>query len=188
MVSEEGALQGASNNAANMLLQSANTDWVIESKLELNRKPVRVGEQGGIIAYQDDDNYVKLILTRASGGFFGDADASIELAVEHEGSQNSAAKIPVSGWMKEEGLPTVVLKLEKKGNTYTASYSGDGSNFKKLGSTEIVLSDIQAGVIVSDGIRSEGGLFAAFLSQQNQELEPMTAKFDYFRIENTGSN
>ena len=39
LTSANGDIQGATNNAENILLQSANTDWTIDSKLVFRRKP-----------------------------------------------------------------------------------------------------------------------------------------------------
>ena len=38
ITSQKGDIQGASNNAENILLQSSNTDWTIESKMEFSKE------------------------------------------------------------------------------------------------------------------------------------------------------
>jgi hypothetical protein len=43
------------------------------------------------------------------------------------------------------------LKLEKKGSLYTAFYSLDGVTFEKLGTADMSLKDVRAGLIVCDG-------------------------------------
>jgi beta-glucosidase len=183
----DGDIQGNANNAENILVQSANTDWVIESGLEFTRRPQRSGEQGGIVACQDEDNYVKLIYTCARGRMFGDSESYIELAVEREGSQYTSARIPASGSIEEEDIISVRLKLEKKGSSYTAYYSTDGESFMLLGSTEAVLSDIRAGLIACNGAAPSGRRSPSFRMQQQRDIEPLKVRFDYFRIENTGS-
>jgi len=58
---EEGDVSEKSNNARNILLQSANNDWTIETKLIGSRAPSQP-ENAGIIVWQDDHNFVKLML------------------------------------------------------------------------------------------------------------------------------
>jgi beta-glucosidase len=188
ITAQDGDIRGDANNAENILLQPANTDWVIESGLEFSRRPVRVGEQGGILALQDEDNYVKLISTNASAGLFGGSEPYIELAVEPRGSQYTAARIQAGTLYGEEKPGSVVLRLEKKGSTYTASYSTDGKSFALLGSTQAVLSDVKAGLIACSGVRPSGGRSPfPFGRQREEDTGPLKVRFDYFRIENSGS-
>ncbi len=56
ITAREGDIKGSFNNAENILLQSANTDWFAESRIEFSKRPSKPDQQGGIIAYQDDDN------------------------------------------------------------------------------------------------------------------------------------
>ena len=188
ITAEEGDIREQSNNAENLLLQSANTDWVIETGLEFSRRLFRDGEQGGIVALQDDDNYVKLIYTSARAGMFAGNEPYIELAVERSGSQYTAARIPAGDFHGEGDLLSVVLRLEKEGSEYTAWYSVDGESFEPLGSTKAVLGNIRAGLIACNGMRPAGGRFSfPFGRQQGEEIEPLKVRFDYFRIENSGS-
>ena len=184
ITAQEGDIMGESNNAENILLQSANTDWMIESRLELSRKPARRGEQTGIIALQDEDNYVKLIYTAAGGrGFFGADNANIELAVERGGSQFTSARSSGDALALESDMPSIVLRLRKKGSHYTAYYSADGQNFEMLGSTENAMRDIKAGLIACNGTPVSDRFYAAFMrGRQNAEPESLKVRFDYFRI------
>ena len=60
ITSEAGDVSEGSNNAKNILLQSANNDWTIETKLVCSRTPSQP-ENAGILAYENDDNFVKLM-------------------------------------------------------------------------------------------------------------------------------
>ncbi len=75
ITSAKGDIVSTNNNAENILLQSANTDWTIESKIVCSRKPSGFAQNAGILAYQDDDNFVKLVYRaggrRGMGGFGG---------------------------------------------------------------------------------------------------------------------
>jgi beta-glucosidase len=184
ITSQKGDIAGASNNAENILLQSANTDWTVESKIAFSRRPTDI-EQGGLVAYQDDDNYVKLVYNSARKGFMG-SDELIELIVETNGSQYSASSIKTIGLLKDNS--TFVLKLEKKGSNYTAYYSIDGNVFNLLGSTEAVLSDVKTGLIVCDGVGGSGFPSMGGMDQQQNAPEKvkLEVSYDYFHIINTG--
>ncbi|MBG0857908.1 MAG: glycoside hydrolase family 3 C-terminal domain-containing protein [Bacteroidales bacterium] len=186
ITAQEGDIKGSANNAKNILLQSANTDWVIESRLEFSKRPSRPDQQGGIIAYQDDDNYVKLVYTNSTKGFMG-GDELIELLIETQGSQYSAANVKTLGLVPDD--LAIVFRLEKKGSRYTAWYATGGGDFVLLGSTDAVLSDIKAGLIACDGAPVPmGGMFAQIMDAFAPAPEqPLKVRFDYFNIGNMGN-
>jgi hypothetical protein len=186
ITAQEGDTKGSANNAKNILLQSANTDWIAESRLEFSKRPSKPDQQGGIIAYQDDDNYVKLVYTNSTKGFMG-GDELIELLIETQGSQYSAANVKTLGLVPDD--LAIVLKLEKKGSRYTAWYATGGGDFVLLGSTDAVLSDIKAGLIACDGARTPMGDLMAQMMGMNAIVadKPFKVRFDYFNIGNTGN-
>jgi beta-glucosidase len=184
ITAKTGDIKGTANNAENILLQSANTDWLIASRMEFSKRPSKLDQQGGIIAYQDDNNYVKLVYINSSKGFLG-GDEYIELLVERQGEQYSAANIKTTGLVPDD--LAMVLKLEKKGSKYTAYYATGGKDFELLGSTDVVLRDIKAGLITCDGANNaNGGLFAQSGNAADAK-KPFKVKYDYFDITNTGN-
>lgn len=193
ITSREGDLQAENNNAENILLQSANNDWTIESKLVFSRRPSGFSQNGGLLAYQDDDNYIKLVYSagggrRGFGGFGGQSPGSMLLVTEENGYQKNAATLSMADIITDSN--TLFLKLEKQGSLYTASCSSDGRNYRTIGSAEILLKDIRAGVVVCDGVPD--ARFARFMNmpgmqQQRREPEtPFEVSYDYFRIRNRG--
>ncbi|MTK54474.1 glycoside hydrolase family 3 C-terminal domain-containing protein [Paludibacter sp.] len=191
ITSGKGDITEASNNAENILLQSANTDWTIETKLVCSRKPSGFSQNAGLVAYQDDNNFVKLVYRAGGGGRrgmtragAGEQPGSVELSVESNGSQKSAVTLSMDGIIQNDN--TLILKLVKKGAVYTASCSADGVNFKPVGSADMVLKDIQSGVMVCDGVTS--GRMGGFprMQQAPQPTTPFEVAFDYFRIINNG--
>jgi beta-glucosidase len=198
ITSEKGDIVSSNNNAMNILLQSANTDWTIDSKIICSRKPSGQTQNAGILAYQDDDNYVKLVYRagggrRGMGGFGGGfgtpgvQPGSVELVIEVNGYQKSAAMLSMQDIIKDDN--TLVLKLEKKGNIYTASCSADGKNFKAVGTADAMLMDIKAGMIVCDGVPPVGRRGNQGFPQQpqtTQTVTPFEVAFDYFHIVSNG--
>jgi beta-glucosidase len=191
---QKGDIIGASNNAENILLQSANTDWTIVSKLTFSRKPSSFNQQGGLIAYQDDDNFVKLVYRsnprfgRGGGGGGGNSGV-LDMIVESKGYYFSLAN-PRSNDVITDNNYTLVLKLERKGGTITGSYSRDGKEFTKIATASIILRDAKAGLIVCNG-SDEGrprmpGMQMPAMQAPQQNQSDFEVAFDYFRITNTG--
>ena len=187
---EKGDIVSTNNNAENILLQSANTDWTIESKMVYSRKPWGFSENGGILAYQDDDNFVKLVYRpdimrrRFSGsGGTGVQPGSVELIAEMDGYQRSAGILSMAEIIKDDN--TLIMRLEKKGSLYTASCSSDGKSFKTIGTADIILKNVKAGMIVCKG--SDEGIPSYLRTQMPEPPQgDFDVSYDYFRITNTG--
>ncbi len=186
ITSETGDLSEGSNNAKNLLLQSANNDWIIDTKLVCSRTPSQP-ENAGILVYENDDNFVKLVLravtktTRQSGVQPGTIDLIIE--------ENGIAKSTASFNLRNEitGNNSLILRLEKYGSIYTAYYSLDGVKFEKMGAADILLKDIKAGLIVCDGIIISGMKSVYYFnSDTTKPNTPFDVSFDYFHIANKG--
>lgn len=187
ITARDGDLKGASNSAANLLLQSANADWVVESKMTFSRTPSLLDQQGGLIAYEDDDNYVKLVYDRASHGFAGIGNY-LELVVERNGVQYLVANTETESLFDCER--SIVFRLEKEGSRYRGYYSKDGINFTLLGETDVVLRDVQAGILAVNGDPESRGpsQFAALLGQREDTREeaPFEVTVDYFQVRSQG--
>ncbi|MBN1927544.1 MAG: glycoside hydrolase family 3 C-terminal domain-containing protein [Prolixibacteraceae bacterium] len=191
ITSEVGDVSEATNNAKNLLLQSANNDWTIETKLVCSRTPSQP-ENAGILVYQDDENFVKLmfraVIKTSRGGRSGEAQVqpgTIDLIME----ENDIAKSLASFNLRSEitGNNSLILKLEKKGSIYTASWSLDGEKFEKLGTADILLKDIKAGLIACDGVITQYMKSTFWFNSDTTKPDtPFDVAFDYFRIDNKG--
>lgn len=190
ITTEVGDISEDTNNAKNILLQSANNDWVIETKLVGSRIPSQP-ENAGIVVYQNDDNFLKLMfraVIKTSRGGRGNEPVqpgTIDLLMEENGIAKSFASFnlrePITG---DKAL---ILKLEKKGSTYNAFYSLDGQKYEALGTADILLKDIKAGLIASDGIVTQYMKSTFYFdSDTTKPNTPFDVSFDYFRISNSG--
>jgi len=194
ITSDKGDIVSTNNNAENILLQNANTDWTLESRIVYSRKPSGFAQNGGILAYQDDDNFVKLIYRaggrRGIGGFGGPGGqgvqpGTVELIVEKYGYQTSAAVLSMADIIKDDN--TLILKLDKKGTLYTASCSTDGKIFKAIGTADVMLKDVKAGLITCDGVvPARMRTFPGMQQQASQPETPFEVAYDYFHIINKG--
>ena len=111
----------------------------------------------------------------------GQGGASVQIVCEEGG--NSKATVTVT----PEGIKDNViwLRLQKKGDTYTAWYSADGKKYVEAGQVETGLKDIQAGLIACDGVMPSFGGFRRG-AQVPVQPQPMKASFEMFKITSTG--
>ena len=186
ITSETGDVSEKSNSAKNIILQSANNDWTIETKLVCSRTPSQP-ENAGIIVYENDDNFVKLMFravtktTRQQGVQPG----TLDFLIEENGIAKSAGTFNLRAEIT--GSNSLILKLEKSGSIYTAYYSLDGVKYDKLGTANSLLKDIKAGLIVCDGIITQSMTSTFYFnSDTTKPPTPFDVAFDYFRIVNKG--
>lgn len=190
ITSEVGDVSEGTNNAKNILLQSTNNDWVIETKLVASRIPSQP-ENAGIIVYGDDDNFVKLmfraVIKTTRMGRPGDPlpPGTVDLIMEENGITKSMGSINLQKPIINNN--PLILRLEKKGSLYTAYYSMDGDEFTLLGNANILLKDIRSGLIVCDGIVTQYMKSTFWFDSDTTKPDtPFDVLFDYFRIENSG--
>ncbi len=191
---EKGDIVLLTNNAVNILMQSANTDWTIDSRMVCSRKPSGSTENAGILAYQDDDNFVKLVYkaSAARRGFGGPAvsaavqPGTLDIITECCGFQKSVVSLSMTNIIKDDN--TLFLRLEKKGSLYVASCSSNGKSYREVGRSDILLTDLKAGIIVCNGVPPAGrGNYPGLQQQTTQAETPFEVAYDYFRIVNKGS-
>jgi len=187
----KGDITQAANSATNILLQQANSDWTIETKMHCLAAPAPPAQNAGLVAYQCDDNFVKFVRT-ATFNFRRQAEAGalspgqLQLVVEENGQQKSVANLPLDGVAMQDNV--LWLRLDKQGDTYTAWYSVDGKKYEKMGTAQAVLKDVQAGVIACEGVMAMmgrgGGGFGR--GMQMPAADPLKVSFTDFKIVNRG--
>lgn len=135
-------------------------DWTIETKVDgsaLNEQY----QQGGLIVYGGDDDYVKLdyITDNAPGAALSNRiEFRSEVGGVVQNPQPQLAPAPGAVWS---------LRITKSGNAFTGSYSADGTTWTELGTVQ--------NAAVAD---ARVGLFSLGANQQASK----TVKFDYFRV------
>jgi len=158
----KGDIYGSDNSAPkNFTLQNAPTgDWVMETKVDGSAFN-EAYQQGGLIAYGDDANYVKLdYVTNNTAG------SAVTRRIELRGEIGDVVQDPQAD-VGDLTQGVWYLRLIKEGNTYRGSYSADGTAWTDLGS---VTNTAVAGAKV--------GLMAFGVGQTASK----TAKFDYFHL------
>jgi regulation of enolase protein 1 (concanavalin A-like superfamily) len=163
---EPGDLAGRINNARNLLVQPALGDWTIQSRVTFSAAPAVPGPQAGIIAYQNDDNYLKLGWEYRGG--------AASLTETSEDSLSGApvtqvlARVPTAGMIGA----TVSLRMTKHGSQYTTYWSADGVSWVRMYSVGASLSDVEVGLFGYTG---------------TVEARPFDVAFDYFLVAGSGT-
>jgi beta-glucosidase len=164
---EPGDLVTTTNTAKNLVLQPAPGDWTMTSKLTFSALPSAATQQGGIIAYQDDDNYLKFDLEATSS-----TNLQLKTSLEDSLQSNPAVSsspiqvnqtlntTPMTGVLPSDD--TIWLRMSKQGYTYTTSYSLDGQTWVRVWSTGATLRDLKVGPFAFNGAATASNLRVAF--------------------------
>jgi regulation of enolase protein 1 (concanavalin A-like superfamily) len=156
---EQGDLGGTNPPARNILVQPALGNWAMVSKLSFSTAPHVANQQGGIIAYQDDANWLKLDW-EYSGGV-------AQLAETTSDNQNISstqvaqvlATVPTAGLLSSN---TVWLAMDKIGPRYTTYYSTDGVHFTPIYNVGASLSNVKVGLFAWNGPATANDLKVSF--------------------------
>jgi alpha-glucuronidase len=170
ITSQQGDLQGSVNTAKNVALQDVDGDWTVDSRLVFSRPLANNNEQGGIIAYTDDDHYVKLTWEMSN------AAAPInKVHVVLLGERNAVDAISeVTGANAQHIVGAdgaIWFRMTKTGNTYKGYYSSDGSVYRFMGSTTLDVEPAGSGLVAFNRAGTSTDLDVAF---------------DYFHIHSLG--
>jgi len=144
ITSQSGDLQGNVNTARNLVLDDVDGDWTMQSKVVFSRALAANNEQGGILAYADDQNYVKL------GWEMSSVTQPInKLRVVFMREQNGTAQtMQVTGADAQRIVGAdgaIWLRITKAGSTYKAYYSSDGAVWKYFATTTLNVEPARAG-------------------------------------------
>jgi glucose/arabinose dehydrogenase/PKD repeat protein/type 1 glutamine amidotransferase len=160
-----GDINGTANGGPrNFLLQRMPAgDWKVETKVKATM--THRWQLAGLIAYGDDDNYVKLdMAARNTNGSAKDLYAELvsERNAQFGNGGNRSVETPEStesGWFW--------LRLAKTGNSYEGWVSYDGLNWTSMGQP-----------VTNNANLDRVGLMAI----GPEQVAPVTVGFDYFRV------
>ena len=145
IIGKTGDMWSTCNNPANILLQQApDGDFVIQTKLSIH--PTTEYQQGGLIFFNDVDNYLKLdVLWAAVAG-----GENVEFLQEQNGEIPEPLSWP---YFTVDLNQPAFLMIIKSGNTYTGYYSPDGQVWSILGSiTDGTIEYSNVGIYALSGV------------------------------------
>jgi len=171
ITAEKGDLNTTTNTAKNILVQPALGDWTIESKLTFSVAPHVNNQQGGIIAYGDDDNYLKVDweYTGGQAQIVETIEDSLSGATTPTPVVQVLTSIPTASILGTAPNTTVWFRMVKTGPRYSTFYSTDGSTWTPIYTTGASLTNAKV------------GLFAYNRAGTSTDLQ---VAFDYFHVTN----
>ena len=157
LTTQKGDFYQDGTDYKNLFLQPAAGDWVMEAAVEFEYLPKQPYQQAAIMAFQDDDNYLKL--SYEYGGQFPKVQFGWESGAAFS-----------NGFSKELDATTVYYRLEKVGNAYTGYYSLDGEAWELMGTHEVALANPKIALVAINSY---------------QDADPMDVTFKYMTITQT---
>ena len=160
-----GEIYQGNTDKSNLILQSpdrAGSDFVLETKLDVSRLDGGYS-QAGIMAYGNDDNYVKIAPIADDWTGFQRVNR-IELRSEINGTVGGGPDIEVT---EAQADAPIWLRLTKTGTTYTGEVSFDGRTWQQMAST-----------VSNPMTQPRFGLYASGSQQEGD-----TVSFDYFSVD-----
>jgi beta-xylosidase len=156
---EQGDLGGVNPPASNVLLQPALGNWAMMTKLTFSTAPHVANQQAGIIAYQDDADWLKLDWEFSGGTAQLAETTSDNQSVSGKQVTQVLATVPTAGVLTTN---TVWLAMQKTGARYTTYYSTDGVNFTPIYNVGTSLSNVKVGLFAWNGPATSNDLKVSF--------------------------
>lgn len=127
----------------NIFVQPAAGDWEVISKVFYPVLPLANYQQQALLAWQDEDNYIKVDVE------YTDWNGPIKAQIMYE-SAATATSINSVLLDVAAGEPlTVFFKIKKEGNNYEGFYSLNGTEFISLGTIELALENVHIGIMAT---------------------------------------
>jgi hypothetical protein len=126
---------GASTAWENLVIRPAAGNWDVVGKMFYQTRPTGNYQQGMLVVWQDNNNYIKLDCETAS--------CTIQLHRQQNGSGSSVVKVNTSA--DADGSLTLYLMISKDGDEYIASYSKDGVNYVEAARTTASFENVYVG-------------------------------------------
>ena len=156
---EQGDLSGTNPPARNTLLQPALGNWAMVSKLTFSTAPHVANQQAGLIAYQDDANWLKIDWEYSNGAAELAETASDNQSITGKQITQVLTTIPTASILTSN---TVWLAMDKVGARYTTYYSTDGVHFTRIYNVGASLSNVRVGLFAWNGPATTSDLQVAF--------------------------
>ncbi len=166
ITAEQGDLSGTTSPGRNLLVQPALGNWTIQSKLTFSSAPHLPTQQAGIIAYQDDQNYLKLDWEYSPGG------PRLVETTEDNLSGAPVGQVLASFPTGRRVGNTVWLRMVKRGPRYATYYSANGRSWVPIYGIGASLTNVEVGLFAWGGATP---------------LNDLRVAFAYFHVRNTGA-
>lgn len=165
IITEGGDWYQTATDQKNTVWQYAYGDWTSVTKVDYNTRPDRNYQQMGVVVFDDNDNWVQWRMEYNTWG----SNLQISMNTQVNGSNKSIGTTTTGLAELPETDGTFYLKVVKRSDTYTVSYSPDGDNW-------YAPSDNSAAISLSE---PKFGIFAISGNSGNDDNPRITVDFDY---------
>ena len=169
----DGDLYQGTNTANNIILQPI-PGGAFQATTQVTVNPTETYQQGGLILYGDDDNYIKLDLVY-------NGNRAVEFLQEVDGTARNTNE-DNSGALPAEFPTTFLLRVNYDGTEVTASYSGDGgATFTPVGRPAPMPDNARIGLFALTGNNTAANIESAFDYFYVEEIsdEPLTVSDEF---------
>ncbi|MDR0424945.1 MAG: glycoside hydrolase family 3 C-terminal domain-containing protein [Clostridiales Family XIII bacterium] len=126
----------------NLFVRPGGGEWEIVGKFFFPVRPSATYQQIGLLAFQDENNYVKIDCERGGNNIVVQAGAEINGTFSGSSANNITP---------QNGQPLVIyFKLTRSGDSYRGAYSLDGMNYTNVGNPIVApLAGPQIGIMAT---------------------------------------
>ncbi|HEX2927808.1 MAG TPA: fibronectin type III domain-containing protein [Ruminiclostridium sp.] len=139
---QDNDIYSTSSNWKNVFVRPAAGDWDIVSKVYFPVAPYANYQQMSLLAWQDEDNYIKLDCENNNS-----SSVKIQFGSEKDAKFTSAASSTYS--VTSGSAIQLYYRIKKTGNIYTGYYSADGKKYTTLGTISNELNNTQIGLFAT---------------------------------------
>lgn len=181
ITTQDGTFHRGRTDYKNLFLIDCPTAWGEDFQVTtciLSFNPVAEWNQAGLIFWNDEENYLKLVYEWSLGPLVPEIEAQRVFTV---GAETKGGVL--HAWFRaDQQLENVWLRVIKRGNEYTFHISPDGKSFVPVQSPLRDRSGLFDGAVVKwgDGTVKRVGIFAN--NGSSTDAPQIDASFDFFEV------
>lgn len=152
ITTQQGVLGSTETPAKNVYMTPAVGEWVAQSHISLDSDLNTLGQQIGLVAYDDADHYVSLVYERAmvSSGWWQQTEGTVIRAYAvSDGEQTQIGSATITA-------TDLYFQIVKRGDGFSFNYSTDGTSWTSFGgSTNVYMAYPQIGTLAVNGTSAD---------------------------------
>jgi len=173
ITTERGAFSNPDAKPKNVFMMSAMGNWVAQTEVKFDPIPNASNQQGGLIIYDDDNNYIRFVYGRPTSGSIN--VVRVYNVVNGSETQSYSANLASAS--------SIYLQIVKNGNTYTFKYSQNGTNWTTFGTITAVYVLPRIGLYATNGDTSAAPINVTFEKLSIFELSELYPRLSSISID-----
>jgi len=173
ITTERGTFSNPEAKPKNVFMMSAMGDWVAQTQVKFDPIPGVRNQQGGLIIYDDDNNYIRFVYGWSASGSTN--VVRVYNVVNGSETQSYSANLASASG--------VYLQIVKNGNTYTFKYSQNGINWTTFGTITAGYVLPQIGLYATNGDTDAAPINVTFEKLSIYELSELYPRLSSISID-----